>query len=56
MRIDVRGVPLGEWCDSKVKKSGKQVKINGPTRNKESGLATCAMGAEREGNSTIIHQ
>ena len=56
MRIDVRGVPLGGWCYSKVKKSGKQVKINGPTSNKESGLATCATGAEREGNSTIIHQ
>ena len=56
MRIDVRGVPLGGWCYSKVKKSGKQVKINGPTSNKESGLATCATGAERKGNSTIIHQ
>src|SRR5580765_595776 len=38
-------------CDFKVKKSGKQVKINGPTSKKESGLVTCAMGAEREGNS-----
>jgi hypothetical protein len=56
MRIDVRGVPLGGWCYSKVKKCGKQVKINGPTSNEESGLATCATGAEREGNSTIIHQ
>jgi hypothetical protein len=56
MRIDVRGAPLGGWCYSIVKKSGKQVKINGPTSNKESGLATYATGAEREGNSTIIHQ
>jgi hypothetical protein len=53
MRIEVRGGCHLGWRYSSVKKSGKQAKINGLTSSKESGLANCATGAEREGNSTI---